>query len=136
MAVRICILRLEDEEGFGVFSVADQWAIENIADQHKLPRRRTKAGDGRDTYHSAFRRPHQEDFRQDWFGMHCAFRDERQLRRWFPQPMLEYLDRQGIKAVTYIVPEDAVLKGRDQWMFDRSRAVKFETMEPSRVPLQ
>lgn len=66
--------------------------------------------------------------RRRWFdtaeldGYVCGCRSARQLARWFPAPLAEYLDREGYELTVWEVPRKRVAHGRTQVMFDRDAA--------------
>ena len=57
-----------------------------------------------------------------------AFANPEQFRSWFPRKEVEYLAKFGFELVRYEVPDDYVLVGEHQVMYNSDHAVKIEPL--------
>lgn len=117
------VYRYEDEAGHGPF--AGQHLAWDFTDAMLEAGRYPECDDpdDPDCWHNRFPTHWEEGLDDDDMddGV-CGFSSIRQAVRWFPKPCREIMARNGLVLEAFEVPDDAVLIGDHQVVFDRDKA--------------
>lgn len=131
------VYRYENEDGYGPFTGGHlAWDFTDAMLEAGRYADCDDPGDP-DCWHNRFPNLWEEGLNapDDWEDR-CAVRSPRDVVRWFPKPCREVLAREGFRLAAYEVPDDAVLTGDHQVVFDASRAVTARLEDRRQLQLQ
>lgn len=122
----VTVYRVEEEEGYGPFSVG----IQREMDEAILYSRNSRLIDKFESYseywHNHLPTPREEGLKGYPF-MKCGVIDARTFVTWFPRPIRNMLHQLGFCVVEYEVPDEFVEVGLFQVIFKYSKARKVNT---------
>lgn len=135
------VYRMEDADGVGAFQALPEEEMDTFNDLHPFTAGKSWNADdpakrlNQAEYEAKFPTPFNDPILKDHFLPtgpftmreeedlnYCGCCSKEQLAEWFPPETTDLLDRYGVQFTVWRVPDDRVLDGATQALFDRDAA--------------